>query len=513
MLAIGELQKQTGPDTRITARADVLDEANPPVLGAWKSWEGTNHGNDGRPISPGNYKTEKEKRFLKWLVSGDLATVPDASAGPGKVALVGAGSVGTGEGRAKLQIHLPPSEIKVAGQRGAMAWWVGGENMKAYLPKPHAPTTDSAARWAVNMKSHAVADPGVFRMDKLLSDSSPASKGISLGQTDLFSDAATLRASREFFHDLSTSSVGLLTNSATGGWKKDLSLLTENWQAGARGLPMFRVKPGLDILCDMPTSANVATSRSMLYPWASYRGTPSEIPIYQHGPTSSWENLKDYALMYKRISPTSSGRATIAPVSEAIDADKFNFLHKVRVLPVIARVQWVFSHSAALVGANYQPRLLVTPVVTMWNPYNVEMNFSSTPLVFIIPRPLPAALRYSVNGVQNSRYQSLTTGSTNNTPALSSAGSFRYEIQSSFRLLPGENRVFSPISTTPVAAGQTLVLGPNYRSRGGHFFPIANDSGQVITAPGSASIKADAKFDTTYNDGGRRGRYLSRHVL
>jgi hypothetical protein len=222
MLAIGELQKQTGPDTRITARADVLDEANPPVLGAWKSWEGTNHGNDGRPISPGNYKTEKEKRFLKWLVSGDLATVPDASAGPGKVALVGAGSVGTGEGRAKLQIHLPPSEIKVAAQRGAMAWWVGGENMKAYLPKPHAPTTDSAARWAVNMKSHAVADPGVFRMDKLLSDSSPASKGISLGQTDLFSDAATLRASREFFHDLSTSSVGLLTNTATGGWKKDL---------------------------------------------------------------------------------------------------------------------------------------------------------------------------------------------------------------------------------------------------------------------------------------------------
>ena len=61
MLAIGELQRQTGPDTRVTARADVLDEENPPIVGVWKSWEGTDHetsGNfAGRPISPGIYKS------------------------------------------------------------------------------------------------------------------------------------------------------------------------------------------------------------------------------------------------------------------------------------------------------------------------------------------------------------------------------------------------------------------------------------------------------------------------
>ncbi|MEY3897628.1 MAG: hypothetical protein RLZZ214_3149, partial [Verrucomicrobiota bacterium] len=43
MLAIGELQKTAGLDTRVTARADLVDENNPPVLGVWKSWEGTDH--------------------------------------------------------------------------------------------------------------------------------------------------------------------------------------------------------------------------------------------------------------------------------------------------------------------------------------------------------------------------------------------------------------------------------------------------------------------------------------
>lgn len=63
MLAIGELQRQTGPDTRVTARADVLDGSNPPVLGAWKSWEGSDHETSGiyaaRPVSPGDYAAKK----------------------------------------------------------------------------------------------------------------------------------------------------------------------------------------------------------------------------------------------------------------------------------------------------------------------------------------------------------------------------------------------------------------------------------------------------------------------
>ncbi|MES2476370.1 MAG: hypothetical protein V4640_11350 [Verrucomicrobiota bacterium] len=519
MLAIGDLQKHAGPDTRVTARADILDENHPPITGVWKSWEGDDHepsGNaQGRPISPGNYQSAKEDRFLHWLVSGDTTStaLPDTGKGSGKAILVGDQSVGQ---RSKLQIHLTPTSIANARgkQEGGYAWWIGGENQKARLPKPYEPTTDDAARWAVNAKSHAIADTEPFRMDSLLNDASPALLGISLKQSDLFTTAAALPVSQEFFHDLSTSSVGLLTNVATGGWKKDLSLLTENWNnLPSANLPFFRVKPGEDIVYTKPTSGNPASAKSMFYPWSSYRGSGSDWPIYRHGAVSSWENLKDYATLYSnssRMSIPSSGKARVISSSVAIDGDPFNFLHRVRIMPVIARIQWVYSHTAgtppppaqgqpANPPGYLEPRVLLTPVITLWNPYSVEMSFADVPMEINIPKPLPAALKYTVNGNTNANYNSLTSGNTNNSPALSSASSLDYKINGAFILQPGETRVYSPASSA-VPAGTQLVLSPGYRSRGGHYFPLKLDNGKSMVMPGSATIKAAARFDTAYDD-------------
>ena len=41
MLALGELQRSAGPDQRVTARADILDDkiANPKITGVWESLE------------------------------------------------------------------------------------------------------------------------------------------------------------------------------------------------------------------------------------------------------------------------------------------------------------------------------------------------------------------------------------------------------------------------------------------------------------------------------------------
>ncbi|MEO5714249.1 MAG: hypothetical protein ABIT37_12250 [Luteolibacter sp.] len=533
MLAIGDLQKFAGPDTRITARADVLDEKNPPVTGVWKSWEGTDHqltgAAPGRPVSPGNYQTKKQERFLSWLVSGEPSagtTLPNTAKGDSqsgaKAILLGDRSVGTGAAREKLQIHLKPTLIAGNTHSGGFAWWVSGENQKARLPKPYDPTDDGAARWSVLAKSHAIADTKPFRMEGLLTDPSPALKGISLKQSDIFGKADILPVSQEFFHDLSTSSVGLLTNVATGGWKKDLSLLTENWSTlGTANLPFFRLSPGQDVLSSMPTTGNPTAAKSMIYPWSSYRGGGSDIAIYRHGAVSSWENLKDYALLYRdsKMTTTSTGKARITPFSVAndvtADADVFSFLHRVRILPVIARIQWVFSHTAgtppppaagqpAWPAGSLEPRLLLTPVVTMWNPYNVEMSFSQVPLLFKLSKPLPAALRYTVNGVQNAKYNSPMSGNTNNSPALSSSSELRYQINGAFTLKPGETRVFSPLATAVSAdldpATNPLELQPGFRSRGGHYFALKNDADARMVVPGTASIKAEAHFDTTYDD-------------
>jgi hypothetical protein len=522
MFAIGELQQQAGPDTRVTARADILDEKNPPVLGVWKSWEGTNHDSQGRPIAPRNYKSAKESRFLGWLTSAGLEVLPDTSERAESIALIGPRTVGEGDGRTNLQIHLQPGEIDGPAGKGGFAWWIGGENQKVRLPKPHAPDDNSAAEWAVIAKSHSVADPAPLRMEALLKDPAPADKAISRLQSDFVAETSALRASQEFFHDVSTHSVGLLTNTATGGWRKDLSLLTENWDRLPSGnLPFFRQTPNREILYSKPTAANAGAPKSMLYPWASYRGDSSSIPIYRHGPVSSWENLKDYATAYKRITSGATGKSRLSGgnYSVAIDdtARSFDFLHRVRILPVVARMQWVFSHSAGPPAATNPPapagsleaRLLVTPVITMWNPYNIEIT-SPQVLTFSIPKPLPAALQYTVNGVKNATYNCLTGGSINNTPPLADTGSLVYTITGGFPLKPGETRVFSPAANNAVpATASALALQQGYRGTGGHYFTVKNSAGQPFVAPSSATIKADAKFDTAYNDGNQGvGIYL-----
>ncbi len=531
ILAIGELQKQTGLDTRVTARADILAERNPPVLGVWRSWEGTNHTatgpSAGRPISPGSdYRTVKDGRFLAWLTSGNPAalthpnTPPDARPGSGKVALVGPGTVGADPSRANLQIHLAPSIISSGAITGAGAWWIGGENQKARLPKPYEPLNDTPAGWSALAKSHSPADPGVFRMESLLTDAAPANRAISLGQSDLIVPRqGDLDASAEFFHDLSATSTGLLTNTATGGWRKDFSLLTENWNLVPKtNQPFFRVAPGQDLLYNIPTAGNHRPTRSLLYPWSGYRA--AGIPIYEHGAVSSWENLRDWATLYKSMS--ASGTA-ITSRSFRIDppagssADNFNFLHRVRIIPVIARVQWLFSHTAGPAPAttppappnSLQPRLLATPVVTLWNPYNVSIR--SSPMKLKIPAPLPNAFRFNVNGVQNQNWNSLLPAENTSPPyvalhltgqdALAATRSpFTYEINSAYTFRPGETLVLSP-SVPAVAAASVAVLQPGFRKQGGHFFPLLNDQGAPLVMPSSANVQVEAKFDTIQENG------------
>ncbi len=528
MLAIGDLQKLTGKDTRITARADILTASHPPVLGVWKSWEGTDHelrgSNAGRPVSPGNYQTVKDGRFLRWLVSGDPASLnksgvlPSTVKSPTSVALLGENSVGTST---NLQVHLSPITMNQNGRKGSYAWWVGGENQKARLPNFPIVAPATPAEWAGVSKSNSMVDPLPFKLDSLLKTPAIAGKALNLKQADLIEPAPGARTSVKHFHDLSTVSVGLLTNAATGGWRKDLSLFTENYGLlGSSGLPLFRISPDVDNSCSIPngSTSNIRPSKSILYPWSDYRGTASVRAIYQHGAVASWENLKDYALLYQTASPFSiAARSVRNDGPGSVPADTYyNFLHKVRILPVIARVQWVFSHSAGPPAAppagsppnppgSLSPRLLVTPVITLWNPYNVRIN-CATGFKIRIPKPLPPVLQYTVNGKAYTKYRSLTKGSINYSQlpdvALSEGTTqFFYAIDNGFSLNPGQTRVYSPTSATAIASSSAeLPMTPGFRKTGGHYFTVLDDNNKPVVAPASSTFKAAAKFDNAYAD-------------
>jgi len=518
MLALGDLQRQTGPDTRVTARADILDSNNPPVLGVWTSWQGADHEKSGtfagRPVSPGNYASEKKKRFVAWLTSTnttDPSTLPDTALANGKVTLVGTGALGTSTDRAKMQIHLTPTAVTNASQHGSIAWWISGENQKARLPKPYKPSNDSVAGWASNAKSHTVVDPKPFRLEQVLDDPASANKAISLRQGDLIATDTTNKTSREFFHDLSATSVGLLTNTATGGWRKDLSLLTENWDLEPKSnQPFFRVKPGEDIAFNIPVSGgNYRPDKSLIYPWSAYRSSAGNPSIDQHGAVSSWENLKDWATLYKSMDP---GGTTIAARSYRVDAtdavSNFNFLHKTRTIPVIARIQWVFSHYATPNGALYNPQLLVTPIITLWNPYNVSINSFQGGMKFWLLYCTPEAFRFNVGNVQNPKWNSILDSHNSlwdtaySPSSLSGARYMTFSINSTHTFKPGETLSFSP-AATPVPFSDNLELTPGLRLKGGFHVPLKQDNGSPFTGlAGNTNVKVEARFDTAYGDGG-----------
>lgn len=515
VLAIGELQKHAGPDTRITAAADVLESSNPAILGVWESWGGSDHTIDrsgrfsGRPMTPDYSSKERRSddngRFRSWLVSGvgntgDPASAPSLagnSASAGRVALLSNGTLDESDPR---EVHLTPVPI---GKQGRFSWWVSGENQKARVPNPYKPDTDTPAGWSELSKSHATADPGPFGLERLLDDSSEVSKIVSRATTRFVAAEGAESRPQQAFHDLSVDAVGLLTNSATGGWRKDLSLLSENWdRQSGRGLPLFQLEHGRHTNSMIPSNSNPYPDSSIFYPWATYRGDSNQIPIYRHGPVASWENLIDYATHYKRVLGGSSGRLSTRVNSYAIDQrdTAFGFIHEVRVLPLIARIQWVMSHSAAPVPNSrnlVEPRLLLTPVLTMWNPYNVEIT-SPPRMNFIIPKALPVALRYSINGRQNQDYNSVMSA-LNHKPSLG-GGTVRFSIDRPFSLIPGETRLFSPADTTPKPDGQSLVLDVGYRSGGGHYFRVKDNSGAPLRLARTSRIGAEARFDSYYND-------------
>jgi type II secretory pathway pseudopilin PulG len=247
MVAIGELQRHTGTDTRVTAPANLVDKNNPEVMGVWKSWEGTDHEPatgqaPGRPITPlYSAKTvtgtpSGTGRFVNWLVSSatsktapsinDAPSLVQTSANTYTIPLLAEGSLQETDTR---QVHVVPTVMDENGDDvndGRFAWWISGENQKARLAQPYKPRTDDAAGLVEMGQSHTIPNPAVFGLPTLLNDpelhnpgAAPAKSGRKAlsRHTMALIEADNAIEPHKKFHDLSTYSIGLLTNTATGG--------------------------------------------------------------------------------------------------------------------------------------------------------------------------------------------------------------------------------------------------------------------------------------------------------
>jgi len=320
-----------------------------------------------------------EGRFLGFLgskISHDDATGYDISSYSVNpqgdfVKLVGDGSVSSSSD----QIYADPTLILEDGLvTGATASYVMSNNQKALIgPKQVAdPAGGTPAslivEWQKRARAGGVAEPGQFGLAELHNNETNYPVGSSL-PSDLSLQLVDETAFKDYFHDLTTYSVGLQTNAATGGWKKDLSLFMEQYDELAdENLITFKPTPETYIFSNKAVGNTSTSADALIYNWSGYREDNSNRNVWANiPPIVSWTALADYVGQYKDLQSTGFDRTVMPAVGGDISgrnaAARFKYLDQVRRSP--------------------QPAIIATPVVVLWNPYNVQLEWDSDIVLWI----------------------------------------------------------------------------------------------------------------------------------
>lgn len=534
VMAIGRLQELAGPDTRVTANSTMLDPANPNVTGVWRSWEGSDRDASGKPIIPAYGQKlvtgdptaaiagTGDGRFLGWLASSLPTVAPDITvfdgvftteqteaAGLSSVELVGDASTS----RQEEQIHIRPTLTESSD--GAYAWWVSGENQKAMVNTDSAPTPSGVGEWQKRIVANGRPDSEVFG----LGDIETLPKQVELPTTESLSlvDAGA----RDAFHHVTAYSRGLLTNTATGGWRKDLSLFTENFSGMVdNGFPVFTAQPNNILVGAKATPGR--PSNALLYPWADYRARGTDEAYAQVPPIVSWNALVDHALQYRNLSTSGPGSLKMPQTATTYNgaANRIGFQERVRRHPVLARLQWLYGLNTKIENTakrgdppknRYRAGLVISPIITLWNPYNFEITFDNYQLRLQETSPLQLDIQIGSTIVKDLAISEIVAGRkvVTNTRA-SNYTRFRVGIPGQQTLKPGASRIYSlnTVDISPGAPGTRtdLTLQPGYQPNGGKVYFINDKAGNKVYGDKGDRFKVtrisyDATTTEVYSDG------------
>jgi hypothetical protein len=479
MLALGELQQTAGPDQRVTARADIVAGTGrrPRLTGVWKSWEIL----ATAPPSPADYEAgARDAKFQGWLVSSPdpLLTrqIESIQKPPGEpVTLWGTGSLGI---KALPGDLVSAGKVRLPSSPGAFAWAVLDEGIKARINTCYSDEAASTAAKTLELGSGV--RPGVEFISGLsgldrqffkrsMPQAAVIDKGISRLNFALATESLVpgmREALRPLTHDVTTHSLGLFTDTARGGLKQDVHTLMQT-----NKLPAIYQDKGVYVSRLGMTSSTA----------------PSD-------PT--WASLREFSRLYQdKIQPANGTWPAVLPAQTpagwvpASLSGSVTTINRapppgVVLLPTIAKVQVLFS----LIGRDlydypkplplaampevppdapgfhgfqcdhfrgtkykYDLQLMYTPVVTLHNPYNVALEFYNLRVEFV---HTPFAMQVFRNGIaQSNGLVPVETMYIDNESG-SAEKSFGMELKTktssgtpgsaTFRLLPGEVKLFSP---------------------------------------------------------------------
>ncbi|MEO5714118.1 MAG: hypothetical protein ABIT37_11580 [Luteolibacter sp.] len=384
MLAIGDLQKQLGPDTRISATADQLTASDPSAsttpqtqrqwAGAYKSW----------PAALPNAQRPAPE-FLQWFVSGsntsqtskNFAATAIGAKSTESVEIVTKNTVGTNGDTVRVPLLSQDLPNK---SKNNYAWWVSDLGTKALVaPAKEIPTAVAEVRGDQQMNPSANLKGAVTGTTKpfqnLLSTDTRLANIASWQSGALLADKP--ENIRGLFHDYTAQNRGLLTNVRSGGFRKDLSMELERPSGGqpnSTATALYKV--------------NGETGINLQELWVYYN-LHKELKR-TGGATFTTSGTMASGTPYLQLDGT--------PTACQSD-DEFFFKQ-----PAIINYQLVLSYQTRPVtsGANTVNRLhlVLDPIITFWNPLDVPVVVPAG-LVFTVKYwSVPYDLVISVNGVE-----------------------------------------------------------------------------------------------------------------
>jgi hypothetical protein len=459
-LAIGELQREAGPDQRITASAAILDDqpadpevagvGAPAVLGVWDSHrEWLNPEGGSRPISA-TYRKGREPAFRRWLVSSAepsansrLAMVAEAP--PGGTTMVAARP---GSGPVKV-----PS---VPVEDGAYAWWIGGENQKAHAALEEPAMDDPSAR-VVGRSFAAAGRLDAFEgLGELDAEAMPRVVDFAALQHAL-EPVPAKESVGQLFHHVTTESAGILANVRRGGLKSDFNLAMElgSLPAAIAGKALRDESPSTLPRPQYPTGINF----------------PSWYKLFQY-----------YRLQNGKADGGGLARSKLLNSPHYWSPGNLNETGYDRT-PIVSRAMLMFfaEKSAGSRPNSSSYRIGLNPVLVVWNPYTLKLN--CPPVAF---RVFPYNLEYKI-------FKNRVGGEWTKLPTSNRLVS----IGSGFSLEAGETRIFSP-------SGDSSMLEPGFKAPNegaGFSLPIPELVDVTGTQPVELAIRLHDAPGVDFNGG------------
>jgi len=432
MIAIGELQRDLGPDQRIAVSASLLDSnpdtiriegvANPNWTGVISSvFEGNRSGSPysrnmdqgGMQDARGGTRFRARDFVNNYFVSGNEggkermrgirqyqdARTENLRAGEEAVEIVSRGSAKNPEDFVTVKKMVAEAEQRTPdGQseyrpKGAYAYWVSSNNQKAHIGRPDAHR---------NTQISNTTGAGIWRMLHPMDAEPFVMEGIEVGQQNrdtriLTPKSFTLVSDRNKqgvltnFHAMTGLASSVICSVRDGGLKKNLSAYLHGSDAG--GPPTIKNLKN----SQKPAYIGIAPEDFLIGPpnesYAALRDEDFNDTQYQDiAPTFellwNWAQLSEEfrfgesstGIREQKVwtgAPFRNGGANIYDGENLRPADPRN-LTDIKITPVIVEAATYYNLATYPTGSGSTQqnvlRLCIYPRIGLWNPYNVEMR-------------------------------------------------------------------------------------------------------------------------------------------